>query len=151
MRMVKWKVPAEAKVYEAFGALADGRVELLPGNEARVVSSTGARSYRVRWDEQRRLFSSDDNASRWQGTIGYPISAVLLALGELPFDHGQAASLAGIPWKTLNDAARRNYAGVVKDVLPRLAAEGVDVGALQRAVQHAHVALAARDLERPGK
>ncbi len=111
------KHPIKAKVYEAFGAIADQRVELIGNDQARITSSAGDRKYTVRWSTDRRRFTSNDNATRWQGTIGYPIIAVLLMLNEIALDRRIAAELAGVPWKRLNDQARRDYDSVIEKVL----------------------------------
>jgi hypothetical protein len=97
-----WGVPPELKVFEALGAVADGRVQEQGMNSATVVSSDGSKRYTVSWDPDRNLVSSNDNASYWQGYLGYPAIAYLMSRGQLPFDAGLAARLAALAWKTLN-------------------------------------------------
>ena len=69
------KLPPEEKVYEAFSAIGDGRVEMHDGF-AVVRSSDGSRQYTVEWDGNK--YTSDDSATFWQGYPGYPVIAVLL-------------------------------------------------------------------------
>lgn len=54
------KLPPLQKVYEAWSALADGRVEM-GEDEATATSSNGAKHYTVSWSED--TYSSNDNAS----------------------------------------------------------------------------------------
>ncbi|MGI6218094.1 MAG: hypothetical protein ACOYIK_10855, partial [Coriobacteriales bacterium] len=76
------KMPPIEKVYEAWTALADGRVTLEGGateagtsGKATVESSNGSKTYTVVWDADR--YASTDNATYWQGYPGYPVIAVL--------------------------------------------------------------------------
>ncbi len=123
MEMALWNLPPKAKIYEAFSALADGRVTLGLGG-AKVVSSSGDKTYLVRWSEDQASFASNDNASIWQGYAGYPIVAVLLALGQLPYDPAVADKLAGVEWKKLNTKFKRDYDKAVEHVLSSLDPEG---------------------------
>lgn len=96
-----WKVPPRMKVYEALGAIADGRIKL--GNTgARVISSSGDKAYTVTFNDQTNTISSNDNGSVWQGYLGYPAIAYLMSSGKLPFDKNLASALRGIAWKTIN-------------------------------------------------
>jgi hypothetical protein len=74
--MSTWKSPPKAKVYEALSAVADGRVTLMGGEKAEVVSSDGTKTYHVEWSPDSNQITSNDNASYWQGYMGYPIIAV---------------------------------------------------------------------------
>ncbi len=125
--MQPWKMPPKAKVYEALSAVADGRVEILGPLEAQVTSSGGDKTYKVRWSEDGRAITSSDPASLFQGYIGYPIIAVLLATGRLTFDLELAAVLAGVPWKTLNDRHKRDYDAAVDEVLRERPGQAADL------------------------
>ncbi len=132
--MEPWKLPPAAKVYEALSAVADRRVRFTGETEAEVTSSAGEKVYRVRWNEDMTLVTSDDNASRWQGYLGYPILAVLMARGKLDYLESAASSLAGIPWKAINRRFRNDYGRAVESVLAEIAVKGVDTGAIRREV-----------------
>lgn len=114
--MADWKLPPRIKIYEALGAVADGRVK--PGGEREmlVTSSSGSRVYKVTWSEDRRAYGSDDNGSIFQGYLGYPILAAMMVLGELPYDPGEASKLAGVPWKELNERFKRDYDAVLAHI-----------------------------------
>ena len=68
--MALWKLPPMVKVYEALGAVGDGRVHLSRLRQADVISSSGAKTYQVVWSEDMQKITSNDNASYWQGLYG---------------------------------------------------------------------------------
>ena len=76
------KLPPIEKVYEAWSAVADGRVALHPDERrAAIASSNGAKTYTVAWNENGSTYSSNDNATYWQG-------------------YHQSASPLHLPWNT---------------------------------------------------
>lgn len=107
------KLPPIEKVFEAWTALADNRVSLGNG-EATVKSSDGTKEYTVKFRDD--LFSSDDNASFWRGYAGYPVIAVLMLQGRLPYDKEEALLWKDVNWKALNTKYRNRYAEAVKEV-----------------------------------
>ena len=117
------KVPPIEKIHEAYSAIADGRV-VLRNNEADVFSSDRSKKYLVSWVDS--TYSSNDNASYWQGYLGYPIIAVLLLQGKLPLDKEIAACFKNINWKKLNVEYKNKYAEVVKQIMEELKKEGID-------------------------
>ena len=110
-------LPPRIKVLEALGSIADGRVRKIGENIARVTSSTGDRKYLVYVDPEKRVAYSDDNGTKYRGYIGYPIIAMLMIEGALPYDERIAKALAGIPWKKLNERFKR-YA-IVERIVKR--------------------------------
>ncbi|MBI4964490.1 MAG: hypothetical protein HY913_14525 [Desulfomonile tiedjei] len=120
-----WKIPPKAKIYEALSAIADGRVSPKGDQQAEVVSSSGAKTYLVEWSEDLSGITSNDNASFWQGYMGYPIIAVLMLLGRLHFKREVADMLSGIPWKQINKQFRNDYDKAVDSVLGQLEAQGL--------------------------
>ena len=111
------KMPPKEKIYEAFSAIADGRVRMGEG-EARVLSSDRSSAYTVTWRGEE--YRSNDNATYWQGYAGYPVIAVLLLQGELPFDAHLAQYFAGIAWKTLNRKHKRRYGDAAAEAFDSL-------------------------------
>lgn len=107
------KLPPREKVFEAWTAIVDGRVELHEGY-AEVKSSDDAKVYTVRFDGD--YFSSDDNATYWRGYAGYPVIAVLMLQGRLPFDTAEAQKWKDINWKVLNTRYRNNYSEAVEEI-----------------------------------
>lgn len=100
--MSKWDMPPKIKVLEALGAVADGRVEI-NGYKGKVTSSMKTKRYTVIYEEKRNAVFSNDNASRWQGYMGYPIIAFLMKKGLVHYDEKVAEAMKGFRWKELNE------------------------------------------------
>ena len=150
--MAPWKLPPKAKVYEALSAVADGRVRPQAGaDSAEVVSSDGSRTYTVEWSADRLSFTANDNASYWQGYLGYPVIAVLLTLGEVRVGDGVADALAGVPWHDLNERFKRDYDAAVESVLAQVGDRGGGRERIAREVDGVMEQLADLKLERPGR
>jgi hypothetical protein len=122
----EWKMPPPAKIYEALGALADGRVRLQDDERATVLSSDGSKTYLVETWPGSREISSNDNASYWQGYLGYPAIAVLIARGLMRPRPEVIAALAGIPWKELNSRFRNDYERTILEAMARAERAGFD-------------------------
>jgi hypothetical protein len=126
-----WKMPPLIKVYEALGAVADDHVQLIDERQALVSSSDGRKTYEVELVD--RTISANDNASYWQGYLGYPAIAVLIARGVVPADPAAMAALRGIPWKELNSRFHNDYARTLDEVVQRLAERATDTAIIDAA------------------
>ncbi len=84
---------------------------------ATVTSSNGEKEYTVSWDEDGAAYSSNDNATYWQGYAGYPVIAVLMEQGELPLDRAAAEAFAHVDWTDLNERFKHDYAAAVAHVV----------------------------------
>lgn len=124
------KMPPKEKIYEAYSAIADGRVTLL-ASEALVQSSDFQKTYTVRFLDD--TYSSNDNATFWQGYPGYPVISVLLLQGRLPFDNTIIPRFSNINWHALNEKYKRNYQKAVDEVLAKLAPTA-DIESIRRNV-----------------
>lgn len=100
--MAEWDMPPRLKVFEAMGAVADGRVEV-KNDEGKVTSSTRTKKYTVVYEEERNAIYSNDNASKWQGYMGYPIIAFLMEKEMIGCDDEVAQAMKGFEWKKLNE------------------------------------------------
>ena len=149
--MTRWKLPPAAKIYEAFGAVADGRVHVTDPSSAEVESSGRDRTYTVEWSADLSSVAANDNASYWQGYLGYPIVAVLLTRGVLHADERIVGQLAGVPWHELNAQFKRDYDAAVDSVLTALARQGADRVRIEAEVDGVMAQLAALELERAGR
>jgi hypothetical protein len=152
MSSKKWKMPPPIKVYEALGAIGDGRVRPIDdGNTPaawEVVSSDGTKKYSVEISADGRKISSNDNASYWQGYLGYPAIAVLIASGKLHASAEATRMLAGIPWKELNRRFKNDYERTTAEIARIVAERGGDFDAIRAEAASILKALAALGLER---
>jgi len=124
-------MPPIAKVYEALGALGDGRVRLEDDVRALVTSSEGDKTYEVETSADGREVSSNDNASYWQGYLGYPAIAVLIARGFYHPPANVIDALAGVPWKELNTKFRNDYEQTLAEVDRHIEGSGHDPDAVR--------------------
>lgn len=153
------KMPPIEKIYEAWTALVDGRVTVEEAEmavatasdpsapavgRATVTSSDGSKSYAVAWDGDR--YASSDNATYWQGYPGYPVLAVLMLQGRLPYDREVAQHFAGVAWKQINDAHKRDYQAALEDVFVQVGMDASTREACERVAQEVYDALAMLDL-----
>src|SRR5512140_2716320 len=112
----KWKRPPIAKIYEALGAVADGRIEV-SGDSAKVFSSSGNKSYIITYDPAAGAIMANDNASFWKGYLGYPAIAYLMKVGAVSFDQKTAESLKSIAWKDINQRFKNDFDKALEYIL----------------------------------
>lgn len=108
------KLPPIQKILEAYTAIVDNHVNLTE-NEAKVTSSNGAKTYTVSWEND--VYHSNDNATYWQGYAGYPMIAVLMLQGKLPFNQKLADNFKAVNWNEINLSFKRNYAKAATEVI----------------------------------
>ncbi len=138
-----FKMPKKEKIYEAYGAVSDGRVSMGDAS-AQVLSSDKSKAYTVTWDGD--TYSSNDNSTYWQGALGYPVIAVLMLRGILPLDRGTAELFRDVPWKELNAMYRNDYAKAAESVLGVLEGRGADVGAVRAEADAVYDAIGRLDI-----
>lgn len=126
------KQPPTIKIYEALWAIADGRIEIIwfLENEANIQSSSGNKSYIVKYDEETNSIIANDNGSYWQWYLWYPAIAFLMKTNKIPFDKEIAQWLKWIPWKDLNTQHHRDYDKVIEVIHQELTAKWYDVSLL---------------------
>ncbi len=146
--MTTWHEPPIAKVYEALGAVADGRVTIVAPTKAEVVSSSGDKAYSVEWAEDFSWITSNDNASYWQGYLGYPIIAVLLLQGKITYAKAVSEALKGVPWKKINTRHKNKYDKTIQEVLEQANAQGGNREDIVRECERIHSELKSLKLER---
>ncbi len=103
-----WLNPPIIKIYQALGAVADGRVVLL-GNSAKVYSSSRNKFYTVTYDPETKAIMMNDNASFFRGYLGYPGISFLMLIGEIKYNPVVAEKLKGILWKDINQKFKNNF------------------------------------------
>lgn len=137
------KMPPIEKIHEAYGAIVDNRITLRE-NEADVSSSDLTKTYLVTWNEN--VYTSNDNASYWQGYAGYPIIAVLMLRGKLSLNREVAGRFKGIDWKKRNTEHKNKYAEVVKEIMDELKESGVDTEKIENEIQKVYKEIEALDI-----
>jgi hypothetical protein len=108
------KMPPKQKIYEAYSAIADNRIKISL-TSAIVTSSDYNKTYEVKWNEEN--YSSNDNASFWQGYAGYPVIAVLMIQNKLPYNKEIATLFQNINWHNINNLYKRDYDKAINEVL----------------------------------
>lgn len=137
------KMPPIEKIHEAYGAIADNRI-VLREEEADVSSSDLTKTYLVTWKE--KVYTSNDNASYWQGYAGYPIIAVLMLQGKLSLNRKIAGKFTGIDWKKRNTEHKNKYAEVVEEIMEELKKSGTDTEEIQNEIQKVYQELEGLDI-----
>lgn len=107
------KLPPIEKIYEAYSALADNRINV-ERNMAYVDSSDGTKRYKAEWVED--MYSSTDNATYWQGYTGYPVIGILILQKKLKLDESIIPYFSGVNWNELNQKHKRDYRAVLLEV-----------------------------------
>ncbi|MDB5179342.1 MAG: hypothetical protein JWN01_1285 [Patescibacteria group bacterium] len=119
---MQWEHPPIIKVYEALGAIGDGRVAL-DGNTAKVYSSSGNKYYQVAYDPDSNSITSNDNGSYWVGYLGYPSISFLLLKGIIGYEPAAARLLKGIAWKDINTRFKNDFDKTEAHIRNQLTAE----------------------------
>jgi len=120
-----WGKPPMIKIYEALGAVADGRVEIIPMAEvkpppwegAKVWSSSRNKFYEITYDPAENAIMANDNGSYWKGYLGYPAIAYLMIIGTLSYEDEIGELLKGIAWKDINTKFKNDFDKVVAEIL----------------------------------
>ncbi|MBO4538481.1 MAG: hypothetical protein J5694_06445 [Erysipelotrichaceae bacterium] len=137
------KLPPIEKIYEAYSAIADGRISMHE-HFAEVTSSDRTKDYIVTFNNG--VYSSNDNGSYWQSYAGYPILAVLILQGKLSYEPKTAALFRNINWKKLNTQYKNKYADAVREIFRDLRNRGVDTEEISRQVQNTYNELKRLDI-----
>jgi hypothetical protein len=114
-----WKLPSQTKMYEALGAVADGRIEV-SGNAGKCYSSSGNKFYNITFDPNSNAIMSNDNTSYWTGELGYPAVAYLLSIGVLEYKPDLGELLKGIAWKDINQKYKNDFKAALVYILKDL-------------------------------
>ena len=104
-----------SKVYEAYTALADNRIEKIDDSLYLVTSSDNTKKYTIKRGEN--LFSSNDNATLWQHYAGYPILAVRRYENRIPYSKDILPLRKNICWKKENTKFKNDYDKAIEAVL----------------------------------
>ncbi len=111
------KIPPIAKIYEAYSCIADNRIKLNE-KDAIVTSSNFEKEYTIKWKDN--IYTSNDNATFWQGYPGYPVIAVLFMQEKLKYNKEIINLFKNINWHDLNNKYKRNYDKAIDEVLTNI-------------------------------
>lgn len=111
-----------SKVYEAYSALADQRVEKESDSLYLVESSDHSKRYTVKIENN--IYSSNDNATVWQHYAGYPILAVWMIEGKVSYEKEVLPYFKDINWKKLNTEAKNHYDIAIEKAFASQSEEG---------------------------
>lgn len=103
-----WKMPHMLKIYEALGVIADNRIKIY-GTQAKVFSSSWNKYYDVKVDWDQKKSMSNDNASYYNETLGYPVIAFLIKKEFLLCDWKYIHLFWNIYWKDINQKNNNNF------------------------------------------
>ncbi len=137
------KLPPIEKIYEAYSALADNRIHMRE-NSADVLSSDGAKSYKVAWKDN--TYSSTDNATYWQGYAGYPVIGVLILQSKLTVDNTIFKQFSGVNWNSLNKKYKRDYRAALLEVFAEKQLPQNQIDAIEEKTQQVFEQLKTLDL-----
>lgn len=111
-----WKQSSPTKIYEAIGAVADGRVKV-SGNTGTCASSSGNKYYEISYDPDSHSIMSNDSTSYWTGELRYPAVAFLLQNEVLTYREDLGKLLTGIPWKDINQKFKNDFDTALQYIL----------------------------------
>lgn len=143
-----WDTPARVKMYEAFGAVADGRLEI-SGNAAKCYSSSGNKYYDITFDPDAWAIMANDNGSYWKGYLGYPAVAFLIQKELLPYKPELTILFKGVKWKDINTQFKNDFDAALQHILAPLVP--ADRAALDAYVTEVEDAVRKRPLALLGK
>lgn len=153
---MNWQPPHISKIYEALTAIADNRMELSENKRtAKCYSSSKGKFYEIEYDKESHSIMSNDNTAFFKGEISYPMIAMLMLIGELPYSMNLANQFKDIPWKDLlqkyKKKGKNDYDAGVEEVLNTISAKGIDVTPIKAEVERIHKLALELKLERLGK
>lgn len=136
---MKWKIPPKSKIFEALGAIGDGRLEVFE-HTAKAYSSSKNKFYTINYDETNNAIMCNDNNSYYQGYLGYPAIAFLLNIGKISFNPKSVDILKDVKWKDLNQKLKKDGKndpeGLVTFVKNGLLLKGVNIKALDEDINN---------------
>lgn len=126
--MKYYNIPIIEKIYEAYSAIADGRITIQNtenNDEYKVTSSDYSKSYTI--FKTNNTYVSDDNMSFWKQTIGYPILAIMMVNGELQYNEDVIKYFKNINWKKINTEYKNDYVKVASLILEEMNKNKIDI------------------------
>jgi hypothetical protein len=150
-----WQLPPKYKIYEALGAVADDRIEIIDPNseiiEARQYSSSRGKFYTILYDPVKNQIMPNDNATWYIGYLGYPAISMLLFLDKINFDASILSYFRDIPFKDINQKYKNDFEQANLEIVDRILTRGLDETKLNTEVDSIYQQLADLKLEQLGQ
>ncbi len=169
-----WELPPEFKAYEALGALADGRIELVQQQsvfpdktnneiaqenftnhlhiiEARQHSSTKNKFYTIKYSPETSQIMANDNATWFVGYLGYPALTLLLFIDKIKFKKEIVSFFKNIPFKEINQKNKNSFTKTQLEIDKILLERGLDLELLKQEIKQIFQQFAALALKPLGK
>ncbi|MFA5602857.1 MAG: hypothetical protein WDA21_03940 [Bacilli bacterium] len=137
------KMPPREKIPEALTVIADSRIEI-SNNLAEIFSSNRKKKYTVTWNDN--VYTSNDNATYWQGYPGYTIIAVLLIKGKLNYDKNILSYFKDINWKEINTKFKNNYKEALNSVYQERNLSDMDINNIEKEIDNIYNQLSTLDI-----
>jgi hypothetical protein len=134
------KMSPREKIHEALSAIIDNRIIIDDkNNKAVVYSSNRLKEYVVEWNDN--IYSSNDNATFWQGYPGYPVIAILLIQDKINYDKDILKYFKGINWKELNTKFNNDYSKVVEFIYNDLKDKSINIDYIDKEIDDIYQSL----------
>jgi len=130
-----WDNPPKIKIYEAIGAIADGRIEMTSENEAKVFSSSRKKYYNVIFDSKENAIFSNDNGSYWRGYLGYPSITFLIAKNILKVNTEVIEMLKDYKWKDINQKFKNDFTKTEEFIRESILEKGFDLKKMDDSIE----------------
>ena len=150
-----WTLPPKYKIYEALGAVADDRIEIIDLDskiiEARQYSSSRQKYYTILYDPAQNQIMPNDNATWYVGYLGYPAISLLLFVGKIKYDTSLLPYFVNIPFKDINQKHKNDFNQANLEIVAMILARGLDKTGLETEVDSIFEQLAEFKLEYLGQ
>ena len=124
-----WTLPPKHKIYEALGAVADGRIEIIDPNskiiEARQYSSSRQKYYTILYNPAQNQIMPNDNATWYVGCLGYPAISLLLFIEKIKYDAAILSYFKDISFKDINQKYKNDFDQANLEIVAMILARGL--------------------------
>jgi len=125
-----WQLPPKYKIFEALGAVADDRIEIIDPKseilEARQYSSSRGKYYTILYNPKLSQIMPNDNATWYVGYLGYPAISLLLFLDKIQFDKSILPYFTDIPFKDINQKHKNDFEQANLEIVDMILTRGLD-------------------------
>lgn len=138
-----WQLPPKFKIYEALGAVADNRIEIVSSIQtqselfesetssdiitAHQFSSSKNKYYTISYNSKTQEIMSNDNATWYIGYLGYPALSLLLYLDVIVYDKSVLNYFSQIPFKDINQKYNNDFAKAKVEIDQLLTGRGLNL------------------------